>query len=92
MALKEGTKVSWLVDGHHTRGSGVTVSDERNGLVMVSVNSMFGEPNPGYHAVIECAVTWLKVEEEAPAAPQDNLPGPEPGQKPGAPAEEPQAD
>jgi hypothetical protein len=66
--MKKGTKVSWQVKGALGRGNGVVISDEEDGGVLVAVNSMTGEPNPGYHRVIHCTVTWLTVEEPAAKA------------------------
>ena len=63
--LKRGTKVSWQVKGPLVdcpRGNGVVITDEVDGEVLVKVNSLCGEPNPGYHQVICCTVTWLTVE------------------------------
>ena len=60
--MKKGLKVSWLVAGAKSRGSGVIISDEENGRVLVAVDTLEGEPNPGYHIVIHCTVTWLTVE------------------------------
>lgn len=66
--MKKGTKVSWQIDGAPgvlppQRGNGVTISDEEDGMVLVRVNSLQGEDNPGYHIVISCTVTWLTVEQ-----------------------------
>ncbi len=61
-AMKKNTRVSWQVAGLLHRGSGVVISDEENGKVLVAVDHMGGEPNPGYHPVICCTVTWLTVE------------------------------
>ena len=60
--MKKGTKVSWLVEGNTQRGNGLVISDEENGMVLVRVDTLHGEPNPGYHIVISCTVTWLTVE------------------------------
>ena len=66
-AMKKNTKVSWQVlvpgaDHLCPRGHGHTISDEANGQILVSVESLMGEPNPGYHQVINCTVTWLTEE------------------------------
>lgn len=61
--MKPNTKVSWLVTGMKIRGNGVIITDLGNGKVLVSVNSMSGEPNAGFHPVIYCTITWLTVEE-----------------------------
>lgn len=63
--MKKGTQVSWQVVGAVARGHGVVISDEENGCVLVHVNTLMGEPFPGYHQVIHCTVTWLTVEQEA---------------------------
>lgn len=61
--MRMGTKVSWLVAGNVQRGNGVTITDEApDGTILVAVNSMFGEPNAGFHPVIHCTVTWLTIE------------------------------
>lgn len=60
--MKKGTRVSWLVQGALLRGSGKVITDEENGTVDVAVDSLQGEPNPGYHVVIHCTVTWLTIE------------------------------
>jgi hypothetical protein len=60
--MKKGTKVSWLVNEASGRGHGTVISDEDDGHVLVAVDTMAGEPNPGFHPVIHCTVTWLKVE------------------------------
>jgi hypothetical protein len=60
--MKKGTRVSWLVQGATQHGSGLVISDEENGMVLVRVDSLAGEPNPGYHIVISCTVTWLTIE------------------------------
>lgn len=60
--MKKNTKVSWQVAGAKARGWGHTISDEQDGQILVSVESMLGEPNPGYHVVINCTVTWLTPE------------------------------
>ena len=69
--MKKGQKVSWQVSlGHdgvplpefNGRGHGVVISDEEDGKVLVSVETMLGEPFPGYHRVIHCTVTWLTEE------------------------------
>lgn len=57
--MKKNTNVSWLVAGAAMRGHGKTITDEEAGKILVAVESMAGEPNPGYHAVICCTVTWL---------------------------------
>jgi len=59
--MKKGTKVSWQIAGMHKRGHGTVISDEDGGKVLVAVDSLYGEPNPGYHQVICCTVTWLTV-------------------------------
>lgn len=62
-SLKRGTKVSWLAEGATIRGTGVTISDEEDGHVFVSVNGGVFENIPtAYHMVIHCTVTWLTVE------------------------------
>lgn len=58
--MKKGTKVSWTLGTGSGRGT--TISDEDDGLVLVRVETFAGEPNPGYHQVISCTVTWLTVE------------------------------
>lgn len=60
--MKKGTKVSWLVKDAGSRGYGQTITDEQDGMVLVEVNTLCGEPYPGYHRVINCSVTWLTVE------------------------------
>ena len=40
-------------------GYGKVISDEENGCVLVAVDTLDGSPNPGYHIVIHCTVTWL---------------------------------
>lgn len=61
--MRKFTKVSWLINGQITRGLGVTCSDvDELGCVLVSVEHLAGEPNPGYHIVIRCTVTWLTIE------------------------------
>jgi hypothetical protein len=69
--MKKGINVSWKLEGFEARGSGVTLSDEENGYVLVAVNNFgYGSEVPAlkYHPVIWCAVTWLMVEVEAPTA------------------------
>ena len=61
--MKKGTKVSWQVKGAPMRGSGLVISDEEDGMVLVRVDTLDGSPNPGYHIVISCTVTWLTVEQ-----------------------------
>lgn len=69
--MKKNTKVSWRVDFGNSptkpfyigRGTGVLISDESDGRVLVAVDTMAGEPFPGYHSVIYCTVTWLTVEQ-----------------------------
>lgn len=62
-SLKRGTKVSWLAEGATIRGTGVTISDEEDGHVLVSVDGGVFENIPiAYHMVIHCTVTWLTVE------------------------------
>lgn len=63
--MKKGTQVSWQVQGAAARGHGIVISDEENGCVLVKVNTLLGEPFPGYHKVIHCTVTWLTIEQEA---------------------------
>lgn len=41
------------------RGNGTVITDEQDGQVLVAVNTLDGSPNPGYHQVINCTVTWL---------------------------------
>lgn len=61
--MKKGTKVSWLAEGATVRGTGVTISDEDNGCVLVAVDKGVFEAIPlAYHMVIHCTVTWLTVE------------------------------
>lgn len=67
--MKKGTPVSWQlpkglgpIGGKPPRGSGVTIADEVDGHVLVAVDTLAGEPNPGFHQVIWCAVTWLTDE------------------------------
>jgi len=61
--MKKGTKVSWLAEGATVRGTGVTISDEENGAVLVAVDKGVFESIPiAYHMVIHCTVTWLTVE------------------------------
>jgi len=61
--MKKGTKVSWLAEGATIRGHGVTISDEENGHILVSVdNGVFEYIPTSYHVVICCTTTWLKVE------------------------------
>jgi hypothetical protein len=62
--VKKGTRVSWQVQKVGAgRGFGTTISDEdADGTVLVAVDSLMGEVFPGYHAVIHCATTWLKIE------------------------------
>lgn len=75
--MKKNTKVSWTLSNRipEQRGNGTVISDEVDGHVLVSVDSLFGEPNQGFHPVIYCAVTWLKdestVETATNTAPED---------------------
>lgn len=60
--MKKGTKVIWLAEGASVRGSGVTISDEEDGKVLVAVDKGVFENIPlDYHMVIHCTVTWLTV-------------------------------
>jgi hypothetical protein len=61
--MKKGTKVSWLAQGAMVRGTGVTISDEENGHILVAVDGGGFQYIPrAYHMVIYCTVTWLTVE------------------------------
>lgn len=61
--MKKGTKVSWLAEGATIRGTGVTIGDESDGHVLVSVDKGVFENIPtAYHIVIHCTVTWLTIE------------------------------
>lgn len=52
--MKKGTKVNWVTaSGVH--GSGILISDETDGHVLVAVDAPQGEE----HRVIYCTVTWL---------------------------------
>ena len=52
--MKKSTNVTWVTaSGVH--GSGVVISDESEGHVLVAVNAPQGEE----HRVIYCTVTWL---------------------------------
>ena len=57
--MKKGLQVSWQVKGAPMPGYGTVISDEENGCVLVAVDTLDGSPNPGYHIVIHCTVTWL---------------------------------
>lgn len=58
--MKKGTKVSWLAEGATVRGTGVVISDEEDGRVLVAVDKGVFECTPtDYHMVIHCTVTWL---------------------------------
>ena len=55
--LPKGIDVTWTEGG--VTGSGMTITDEQDGHVLVSVDAA-----PGYrHPVIYCAVTWLTAKE-----------------------------
>jgi len=60
--MTKGTTVTWQIDKAPCRGRGITISDEENGNILVAVDTLRGEPFPGYHQVIFCSVTWLSVE------------------------------
>jgi len=61
--MKKGIKVSWLAEGATVRGTGVTISDEVDGSILVAVDKGVFEAIPtAYHMVIHCTVTWLTVE------------------------------
>lgn len=63
LPLQKGTKVSWLAEGATIRGTGVVISDEEDGHVLVAVDKGVFEHIPtSYHMVIRCTVTWLTVE------------------------------
>jgi hypothetical protein len=58
--MKKGTKVKWS-SRNATQGTGLVISDEEDGYVLVAMDR-----EPGYpldlselHYVIRCAVTWL---------------------------------
>lgn len=52
--MKKGTHVKWI-NALKIEGSGVVVSDEQEGQVLVACDA---KPNME-HIVIYCAVTWL---------------------------------
>lgn len=54
--MKKGTSVNW-VTASGIKGSGLTISDEIDGHILVAVDASPGEE----HRVIYCAVTWLKI-------------------------------
>ena len=61
--MKKGTKVSWLAEGAIIRETGITISDEEDGNILVAVDKGVFEHIPtAYHLVIQCTVTWLTVE------------------------------
>lgn len=61
--MKKGAKVSWLAEGATIRGTGLIISDEEDGKVLVAVDKGVFEHIPiAYHMVIQCTVTWLTVE------------------------------
>ena len=65
--MKKGTRVSWRIHLPsdvipRSLGHGTVITDEEDGKVLVAVDSLQGESNPGYHIVICCTVTWLTVE------------------------------
>jgi hypothetical protein len=55
-----GDLVAWTLAGSTESGRGKVIGLEDDAHVIVAVESMAGEPNPGYHAVIYCAETWLR--------------------------------
>lgn len=58
--MKKNTVVSWQITGQNCRGTGLTISDEdEGGMILVRVNNLGDEPPLGYHPVISCTVTWL---------------------------------
>lgn len=62
--MKKGTRVSWMAEGATVRGHGITISDEEDGHVLVSVDKGVFEFIPAaYHMVIHCTVTWLTIEQ-----------------------------
>lgn len=54
MRMWKDTKVEW-VTASGVKGSGVTITNEDEGHVLVAVDAAPGEE----HRVIYCAVTWL---------------------------------
>lgn len=56
--MKKGTRVKW-VNALKIDGSGITVSDEQDGCVLVACDA---KPNME-HIVIYCATTWLTEDE-----------------------------
>jgi len=57
--MQRGTKVKWTQGiNNDIPGSGITISDEEAGHILVAVDAAANMP----HAVIWCAITWLTVE------------------------------